>query len=85
MWRKRLLCLHTCRQSVPDDTNIRIKKGTWRHLHEMKDPGESFDDVIQELLDEHDEKAEEQEETDGGPVEPGSQPVPDGGQEGDRE
>lgn len=34
-----------------DDTNIRIKRDTWSRLSERKEPGKSFDDVIQELLD----------------------------------
>lgn len=38
-----------------DTVNIRIKKGTWRALHNMKDPNDSFDDVIQRLLAESDE------------------------------
>lgn len=37
-----------------DSVNIRIKKDTWRELHQMKEPNDSFDDVIQRLLDEDD-------------------------------
>lgn len=37
---------------MADDTvNIRIKKDTWRSLHNMKDPNDSFDDVIKRLLE----------------------------------
>lgn len=35
-----------------DDTTIRIKVDTWEELHDRKQPGLSFDDVIQRLLDE---------------------------------
>lgn len=43
---------------MPDDdegdTSIRIKVRTWRELKDLKDqPNQSFDDVIQELLDEY--------------------------------
>lgn len=34
-----------------NDTTIRLKKSTWRQLHERKDPGDSFDDVILDLID----------------------------------
>jgi predicted CopG family antitoxin len=37
-----------------DDVNIRIKRETWRELHNRKTPGDSFDDVIRRVLDEHD-------------------------------
>lgn len=33
-----------------DVTSIEIKKSTWRTLNRQKDPGDSFDDVIQRLL-----------------------------------
>lgn len=33
-----------------DSVNIRIKKDTWRELHQQKEPNDSFDDVIQRLL-----------------------------------
>jgi predicted CopG family antitoxin len=33
-----------------DDTSIRISRGTWQRLHDMKGPGDSFDDVLQDLL-----------------------------------
>jgi predicted CopG family antitoxin len=35
-----------------EDTSIRIKVDTWRRLRSRKGPGESFDDVINEILDE---------------------------------
>lgn len=38
-----------------DDVNIRIKRATWKRLHALKEPGDSFDDVISNLLDEADE------------------------------
>jgi hypothetical protein len=40
------------------DTTIRVKHGTWRALHERKEPGASMDDVIQDLLDDAEEKTE---------------------------
>lgn len=36
-----------------EDTSIRIKKDTWQRLNAMKEPGKSFDDIINDLLDEH--------------------------------
>lgn len=43
-----------------EDTSIRIKLDTWRRLKDLKDtPNKSFDDVIQELLDEHEEAESE--------------------------
>lgn len=41
-----------------NDTNIRIKGDTWHALNSMKGPGESFDDVIQDLLEEHDQSGD---------------------------
>lgn len=32
-------------------TSVRINHSTWRRLHERKEPGESHDDVITDLLD----------------------------------
>ena len=37
------------------DTTIRVKRGTWRELHERKEPGASMDDVIRDLLDDAEE------------------------------
>lgn len=34
-----------------DDTTVRVGTDTWRRLNRRKDPGQSFDDVINELLD----------------------------------
>lgn len=34
------------------DTRVRVSRETWRELNERKDePGETFDDVLQRLLD----------------------------------
>lgn len=33
---------------------IRVSKTNWKALNAMKEPGESFDDVIGQLIDEHD-------------------------------
>ena len=40
---------------MPSDTNIGISNETWRRLNARKHPGESFDDVLQRLLDETDD------------------------------
>lgn len=38
---------------MPEDvTTIQISVETWRELNRRKEPGQSFDDVIQELLSE---------------------------------
>jgi len=37
-----------------DDVTIRLKENTWVELNKRKRPGDSFDDVIQRLLEEHD-------------------------------
>lgn len=39
-----------------DDTSIRIKNSTWKRLNDRKEPGVSFDDIINELLDKVEEK-----------------------------
>lgn len=31
-------------------TSIEVKKSTWKELNQRKEPGDSFDDVIQRLL-----------------------------------
>jgi len=36
----------------PDTTNISIHDDIWRELRARKDPGDSFNDVLRELLDE---------------------------------
>ena len=44
---------HTMGEDGEDDTSVRVKTETWKRLDELKDsPGKSFDDVINELLDE---------------------------------
>ena len=48
-----------------DDTTIRVSQHTWRQLNRLKDPGQSFDEVIAVLLDEAGDNTEE--------------PVPNGG------
>lgn len=35
-----------------DVTTVKVKKGTWRKLNRLKEPGDSFDDVIAKLLEE---------------------------------
>jgi hypothetical protein len=34
------------------DVNIRIKRDTWRDLNRRKEPNDSFDDVLQRVLEE---------------------------------
>lgn len=47
---------------MSEDTSIRIKVDTWKRLNERKSlPNESFDDVINDLLD----KAEQLEDAEG--------------------
>jgi len=44
-----------------DDTTVRVKDDTWRRLRGRKDRGETFDDVINQLIDEtesHSERSE---------------------------
>lgn len=42
----------TDRGDMSESTTIQINKETWRRLNSQKDPGDSFDDVIERLLDE---------------------------------
>lgn len=37
--------------SMSDTTTIQITEETWRELNMRKNPGETFDDVIQRLLE----------------------------------
>lgn len=49
------------------DTHIRVTEDTWKQLNARKGPGDSFDDVISELLEDEDEDTEDSAaETDGG-------------------
>lgn len=34
-----------------DVTSIEIKSQTWKELNQLKEPGDTFDDVIQRLLE----------------------------------
>lgn len=40
------------------DTQIRITQETWEQLNQRKGPGDAFEDVISELLDEVDDNGE---------------------------
>lgn len=40
------------------DTHIRVTEETWKRLNARKGPGDSFDDVINDLLDLHEEAGE---------------------------
>jgi len=33
-----------------DVTTVKVKRNTWKQLNQMKEPGDSFDDVIAKLL-----------------------------------
>lgn len=41
-----------------DVTTIKVKRDTWRSLHKLKGPGQTFDEVLSELL-EHDDTSGE--------------------------
>jgi predicted CopG family antitoxin len=41
-----------------EDVNIRIKRDTWKRLHNRKEPNDSHDDVIRRLLDEYEQTDE---------------------------
>lgn len=50
-----LMCMHTniAYMGEDDSVNIRIKTDTWQRMQRLKDePGKTWDDVIQELLEE---------------------------------
>jgi predicted CopG family antitoxin len=33
------------------DKHIRVTKETWKELNQMKEPGDSFEDVLQRLIE----------------------------------
>jgi predicted CopG family antitoxin len=35
-----------------DVTTVKVKGDTWKRLNQLKEPGDSFDEVIQRLLNE---------------------------------
>lgn len=39
-----------CYTAMPKDTTIGVNKGTWRRLNSLKEPGDSFEDVINRLI-----------------------------------
>lgn len=41
------------------DNTIRVTDDTWQRLHDRKEPGDSFDDVISDVLDTVDAATEE--------------------------
>lgn len=43
-------CMQVC-MGRNADTHIRVTTETWKELNALKEPGESFDDVLQRLLD----------------------------------
>jgi predicted CopG family antitoxin len=40
------------------DKHVRVTEDTWKELNAQKEPGDSFDDVIQRLLEEEAEELE---------------------------
>jgi len=40
-----------------EGTTIRVTRDTWKRLTSLKEPGDSHDDVIRELLDERESEA----------------------------
>lgn len=38
---------------MSESKTVRVKRETWRELHEQKQPGETMDDVISGLIDEN--------------------------------
>lgn len=42
-----------------DTTNIRISRETWKRLNARKEPGDSFDEVIERLIEQADAEADE--------------------------
>jgi predicted CopG family antitoxin len=40
------------------DTHIRVTSDTWKELNQRKEPGESFDDVLQRLIAESEERSQ---------------------------
>jgi len=56
-------CIHTMVNDTDDDktdVNIRIKRDTWRDLNRRKEPNDSFDDVLQRVLEEIEECDDEE-------------------------
>ncbi|WP_436933720.1 DUF7557 family protein [Halovenus marina] len=45
---------------MTEDTSIRIKRDTWERLRSQKGPGDSFDGVINDLLDKTEDAGQEQ-------------------------
>ena len=53
--------MRVCTHSMGgDDTSIRIKRDTWERLRSHKGPGDSFDEVINDILDNAPAELEEQ-------------------------
>lgn len=51
----KTMCAMTDPERMDDDhgpTSIQVQPETWRDLNALKNPGDSFDDVIQRLLSE---------------------------------
>ena len=48
------VCTHTMGD---EDTTIRIKRTTWERLNRRKEPGKSFDEIINGVLDRAEESA----------------------------
>lgn len=46
---------------MADSTTIEVKTTTWRRLNRLKSPGQSFDEVVSDLLNSTDERHERHE------------------------
>jgi len=45
---------------MSESTNIKVSPSTWRRLNSLKRPGDTFDDVLQRVLDESDAESIEE-------------------------
>ena len=43
---------------MAESKTVRVTRETWRELHERKDPGQTMDEVIVELIDDESVAAE---------------------------
>jgi len=67
--RVKYICLRVLIANMAEPTtSVRLKNDTWSRLNRMKNPGDSFDDVIGRLFEVYDEYEVDKK---------GSRPVPD--------
>ncbi|MEF8874229.1 MAG: antitoxin VapB family protein [Candidatus Thermoplasmatota archaeon] len=50
----------TEKSAEEESTTIEIRKSTWTRLKQLKKVDESFDDLVNKLLDKYDEETEEE-------------------------